>query len=98
MPSEDIIILKQQRNLAATLVLPTIEKPNAAVLLFHGWVSYRHEVGGFYTQLAQSLAQQGIALLRFDFYGCGESSPEHLSDLTIPGMLEDAKNLKLFKK
>ena len=29
--------------------------------------------------------------LRFDFFGCGESSPHFLADLTVNGMLQDAK-------
>lgn len=78
----NIIIPNQKRNLAATFVLPKVTKPKAAILLMHGWVSHRHEVGGFYVQLAQSLAKQGIASLRFDFYGCGDSRVDSLKNVT----------------
>lgn len=42
-----------------------------AVLLLHGWNGTLDEVGGLYRDLAQTLAQRGIASLRFNFTGEG---------------------------
>lgn len=88
----NIIIPNHHRDLTATFVQPPKNQlTRAAILLLHGWASQRHEVGEIYAHLAKQLAGQGIASLRVDFFGCGESSPDHLVDLTVRGMLQDAK-------
>lgn len=87
----NITISSIRGELAATLTEPSNrQKPCGAVLLLHGWVSNRNELGKIYTHLAQLLAEHGIVSLRFDFFGCGESSPERVRDLTISGMISDA--------
>jgi fermentation-respiration switch protein FrsA (DUF1100 family) len=47
------------------------EGPWPLVVLCHGFLS--HKQGSKYRRLAQVLAETGIASLRFDFRGCGES-------------------------
>lgn len=42
-----------------------------AVLLLHGWNSHQDEVGNLYRDLAEALAEAGIASLRFNFSGEG---------------------------
>lgn len=78
------------RALATTVVQPP--KTRAAVLLLHGWASHKDEVGDIYKNFAHKLAENDIASLRFDFFGCGESSPQYLADLTVAGMVQDAKS------
>ena len=61
-----------------------------AVLLLHGFASQKDEVGNMYRNLARGLAEHGIASLRIDFAGSGQSKQTFL-DLTYPGMVADAR-------
>lgn len=73
-----------------TLAMPTL-KPGEkapAVLLLHGDLGDR-DSGGMFVRLADSLAARGIASLRIDFAGSGESEEPDLS-LDYPGMVLDA--------
>lgn len=56
-----------------TWTLPATSRPVPLVLLLHGHGGTRHEAGGF-TRLAEQLAAAGIASLRLDFAGAGDSS------------------------
>ena len=44
------------------------------VIMCHGTGSDKNEVGNMYADLADLLAERGIASARFDFAGCGDSS------------------------
>ena len=61
-----------------------------AVLLLHGTASSRDEVGGLFAQLADALAARGIATLRIDFAGCGDSRRPQ-PELTVGSELADAR-------
>ena len=45
-----------------------------------------------HTHLARVLEANGIACLRFDFYGCGESDGE-FEEMTFTGLLEDTQDV-----
>ncbi len=47
-------------------------RPCAAVVLVHGWGSYRDDLTGF-SDLAAALGRAGLASLRMDLRGCGMS-------------------------
>jgi pimeloyl-ACP methyl ester carboxylesterase len=76
-------------RLAATIVTPD-RSPTSAALLVHGGGVTREE-GGFFTRLADGLAEAGIASMRYDLRGHGESDgrPEesslasHLNDIRV---------------
>lgn len=74
-----------------TLALPdpAAAAPAAAVLLLHGDLSSRDENGGLFARLAAILAANGIASLRVDFAGSGDS-PEPDLALDYPNMVDDA--------
>jgi pimeloyl-ACP methyl ester carboxylesterase len=78
-------------GVAAILTLPQISTPPPGVLLLHGFLSQKDEVGGFYRLLAVSLATRGITSLRIDFRGCGESEGD-TQDMTIHQQVQDARN------
>ncbi|OBA68233.1 alpha/beta hydrolase [Nocardia sp. 852002-20019_SCH5090214] len=74
--------------LAATLVTPD-QPTNRAVVLVHGGGVTREE-GGFFTRLAAGLADAGIASLRFDLRGHGDSEGRQ-EELTMAATLNDIR-------
>ena len=76
-------------GLAATLTLPQGDGPFPAVLMLHGLGSSRDEVGGIFADTARVLADNGIASLRFDFRGFGQSDGD-TGAFTLERQNEDA--------
>lgn len=70
--SDDIFIKNEGRNIPATFVLPSGEGKFPLVVMHHGFAGSRQEGGGF-ERIAEALAKEGIASIRFDFSGCGDS-------------------------
>ena len=58
-------------GVAGILETPASGDTRGAVLLIHGWNGHKDEVGDLYKDLAESLADAGLASLRFDFTGEG---------------------------
>lgn len=86
--SRDLWIDSRQTSIPITLVRPLGgSQPLPLVILIHGHGGTRHEAGGF-TQVAQMLAQQGIASVRMDFPGCGDST-ESFAQNNLSNMLAD---------
>lgn len=79
-------------------VIGTLETPAGdpapVVLLFHGFTGTRDELAvtgtdeGVFSRTARLLAEQGIASLRIDFRGSGES-PGDFADTTFEGQIAD---------
>lgn len=76
-------------GVVGTLCLPAADAPAPAVLMLHGFASSRSEAGNLYTRLAAALAKRGIASLRIDFRGWGDSGGA-MTDSSVIGMVEDA--------
>jgi pimeloyl-ACP methyl ester carboxylesterase len=74
-------------HLSGTLVLP--DGAGQAAVLVHGGGVTREE-GGFFARLAAGLAEAGIASLRCDLRGHGDSEGRQ-EDLTIAGILADIR-------
>jgi uncharacterized protein len=85
--NESVVTL--EKGIVATLAQPQSNMPVPAVVLLHGFASSRDEVGDMYKRLAASLAERGIASLRIDFRGWGESAGS-MEDSTVSGQVEDA--------
>src|SRR5882672_483732 len=73
-------------SLAATIVAPD-NRPTRGVVLVHGGGVTRDE-GGFFTRLAAGLGDAGVASLRFDLRGHGDSEGRQ-EDLTLAAILND---------
>lgn len=62
----------------AILTLPKGDSPVPVVIMEHGTGSAKDEAGDGYKMLAPALAEKGIASLRFDFPGSGDSTASYL--------------------
>jgi len=75
-------------RLVGTLVMPD-EQPNQAAVLVHGGGVTREE-GGFFTRLAAGLGEGGVANLRYDLRGHGESDGRQ-EETTLTAHLNDIR-------
>jgi hypothetical protein len=66
-----------------------------AVVFFHGFAGDRMESHWIFIKCARALAREGIASLRFDFFGSGESEGE-FRDATLLTEIADAKDAVAF--
>ena len=85
------------RNRAGKLLRGMIHRPSTppgrrgapGVVFFHGFTGDRMESHWLFVKCSRALAQAGIASLRFDFYGSGESEGE-FREVTLQGEIADA--------
>ncbi|MDD7680655.1 MAG: alpha/beta fold hydrolase [Stecheria intestinalis] len=73
-----------------TVVMPEGASDSPFVVLCHGHGGSRHENGGF-DDIAEALAEQGIASIRVDYPGCGDST-EDFSENNMTNMINDTKS------
>jgi uncharacterized protein len=85
---EQIVIENQGQKIFGILHRPVMAEPCPAVLICHGFGG--HKVGRYrlYVTLAKKLSEQGIASLRIDFRGSGDSEGE-FSEMTLEGEVDD---------
>lgn len=69
--------------------LPMGRKGAPGVIFFHGFTGDRMESHWLFVKCARALAHAGIASLRFDFFGSGESEGE-FRQVTMQGEISDA--------
>lgn len=83
------------QEIVGTLAMPDTDESVALVLLFHGFKGERDELPivnteeAMYSRTARIFAERGIATLRIDFRGSGESEGEW-ADTTFTGQINDA--------
>lgn len=78
---EDIWVdASEGHKIPATLTVPVVKADERfpAVVMCHGGGSNRHEVGNAYDVAARMMAEAGIATIRFDFIGNGDSQEDHV--------------------
>jgi pimeloyl-ACP methyl ester carboxylesterase len=85
----DETMVTLENGVVGILALPESDGPAPTVLMLHGFGSHKDEVGDMYKRLAAELVERGVASLRIDFRGWGESAGE-MVDSTVGGMVEDA--------
>lgn len=75
-------------KLVGTLVRQDVHADHAVILVHGGGVT--REEGGFFTRLAAGLGEAGVASLRYDLRGHGESEGEQ-SETTLSAHLNDIR-------
>jgi len=60
------------------------------VAIYHGFTGNKMEPHFIFVKLSRALEKKGIASVRFDFAGSGESDGDFI-DMTISGEISDAK-------
>jgi len=90
---EDVIFHNSNVALAGTLTLPRSIGPFPAVILLHGSAPFDRDVSMFGHKLflvwADNLTKQGIAVLRFDKRGAGQSTGDYNSS-SLEDFADDA--------
>ena len=88
--AENVMYTSRDVQVPATVVLPDGEGPFPLVVLAHGHGGSREENIGF-GAIAEALKAKGIATIRMDFPGCGEST-ESFQMNTLTNMKLDVMN------
>jgi len=84
MPERNLVVrTRDGLRLAGTLVQPDVSTAKGVVLVHGGGVT--RDEAGFFTRLANGLAAAGVASLRFDLRGHGQSEGRQ-EDLTLAGL------------
>lgn len=81
------IASKRNTKIPATFTYPKRKDACPLIIAAHGFQSSRHEYG-LYTELANRLAEAGIAVIRFDFPGNNDSE-ESMDAYTLTNNLDD---------
>jgi dipeptidyl aminopeptidase/acylaminoacyl peptidase len=77
------------QQIVGMLHLPEGRSRFPAALMLHGFTGNKSEAHQMYVKLSRALASHGIASLRFDFRGCGDSGGS-FEDLSIRSEVVDA--------
>ena len=89
--TERVMIQGDHGKLVADLQIPDVmPKHCPIVILCHGFTGNRN--GGLLRGIAQELEAKGIASIRFDFNGHGESEGD-FQQMTVPNEIEDARHV-----
>lgn len=88
---ENIFIDAGDHQIPATVTLPVGAEGEMfpAVIMLHGNGSTRHEAGNAYDYTAPEMAKAGIATIRFDYIGNGDSTSDYI-DFTFDKAVADA--------
>jgi len=79
-------------KIPAVLSIPEGEGKYPAVILCHGTCSDKDEAGSLFVALSEALLKRGVASVRFDFAGCGESTAQP-EDFTFGGEVSDIEKI-----
>ncbi len=88
-PHELTWIETEEGYLAASFHPAAEARPSPAVLMCHGFTGHRGEAHFLFVHAARAFARAGVAALRVDFRGSGESEGE-FRDMTVGGEITDA--------
>lgn len=87
---KSVVFKNHAQDIYAVLHLPAHHKDRKvpAVALCHGFTGNKSEPHRIFVKMARELAAHGIAALRFDFRGTGDSEGD-FEDMTISGEISD---------
>jgi dienelactone hydrolase len=88
--SEDLTYESRRIAVHSTFVRPDSDRDVPVVLMAHGHGGTRDEAGGF-RRLAEELARRGIASLRMDFSGSGDSTEPFVAN-RLTRMITDLRS------
>lgn len=71
---EKLMLKSENYHIPAVFTCPDGNNKYPCVIMCHGTGSSKDEAGNQYLDLSERLAEKGVASVRFDFAGCGESS------------------------
>lgn len=86
---EWMVIENKGQKIFAVLHTPCEVENPPIVMICHGFSSSKHGSNRSYVRIAEGLAAIGIATLRFDFRGSGDSEGS-LSDISLEDLISDA--------
>lgn len=86
--TEEVLIPSRGALVPATVCVPESEAPVPLAVMIHGFGGTRDSGGGF-KRIAEHLLSLGIASVRFDCAGCGESE-EPFTEYSISSIKADA--------
>lgn len=93
---EQYVELENKKGILRGMIhIPDADAKNnkyPGVVLYHGFTGNRMEPGFMFVRFSRLLMQHGIASVRFDFWGSGESSGD-FDKMTLSGELEDAGDI-----
>ncbi|GHS87937.1 hypothetical protein AGMMS49957_08680 [Synergistales bacterium] len=70
---QSVELMVGDKLLRGTVLLPEKNTPLPTVIFFHGFTMDRVGLRGLHEQFARECVKNGLACVRFDFYGLGES-------------------------
>lgn len=84
-----VVFGREGHKLVGILHIADCKTKNPGVVLFHGFTGNKIEPHRLFVKIGRILASSGINVLRFDFYGSGDSEGEFI-EMTFLGEVEDA--------
>jgi uncharacterized protein len=84
-----VLLETDGHHLIGVLHLPEENGQFPAILINHGYAGSKIGSQRLYVELAQQLAESGIATLRLDFRGCGDSEGD-FARVTVDDLVADA--------
>ena len=95
VPGEtDTFVMNGTREIPVTIVIPEGNGPFPLVVINHGHGGSRQENGGF-AGVAKALSARGIASIRMDFPGCGDSKVSFMEN-NLTNMISDSNACRDF--
>ncbi|MDH3645722.1 MAG: alpha/beta fold hydrolase [Gammaproteobacteria bacterium] len=92
--SRQVTIESRGVQVPATYVVPLAAGAHPVLVMAHGHGGTRDEAGGF-VRVAEALGRLGVASIRMDFPGCGEST-ESFAENNLDNMLRDIKSARAY--